>query len=108
MRSGNKIYDRDRVFNEAVSNYGALDPNPVFGGPKISKQHQIQSLLHRDTQIPEENLKIAIDLYDEVNGSLDSTSTEASESHYVLATNCTRPVLKLRAPATGWPFEMPK
>ena len=85
MRSGNKIYDRDRVFNEAVSNYGALDPNPVFGGRKISKQHQIQSLLHRDTQIPEENLKIAIDLYDEVNGSLDSTSTEASESHYVLA-----------------------
>ena len=85
MRSGNKIYDRDRVFNEAVSNYGALDPNPVFGGPKISKQHQIQSLLHRDTQIPEENLKIAIDLYDEVNESPDSASIEASESHYVLA-----------------------
>ena len=50
MRSGNKIYDRDRVFNEAVSNY-ALDPNPVFGGPKTLKMHQILPLLHRDPQI---------------------------------------------------------
>ena len=68
-------------FDVCQSKNRSNDYDPVFGGPKISKQHQIQSLLHRDTQIPEENLKSAIDLYDEVNGSLDSTSTEASESH---------------------------
>ena len=45
--------------------------------------HQILPLLHRDTQIPEENLKIAIDLYDEVNGTLNKH--RASETHYVLA-----------------------
>jgi len=85
MRSGNKIYDRDRVFNEAVSNYGALNPNPVFGGPKTLKMHQILPLLHRDTQISEENLKIAMELYDEAHGITDSTTTETSEVHYVLA-----------------------
>ena len=85
MRSGNTIYDRDRVFNEAVSNYGALDPTPVFGGPKTLKMHQILPLLHRDTQISEENLRIAMELYDEAHGTPNATTAETSETHYVLA-----------------------
>ena len=33
----------------------------------------------------EENLKIAMELYDEAHGTTDSTIAETSETHYVLA-----------------------